>query len=121
VQGGRRERHGLGNVYPNLVQLEATLRLLEERADIVIPRDNRLLVERALHPQALAVIQREGGVVWINHGNMLAGSIVADGERAGTVALDLSRRFDELIFPDDMTDVTTRLGTRDPLLDLDTP
>ena len=41
LQGGRRERHGLGNVYPHLLHLEATLRLLEERADIVIPRDER--------------------------------------------------------------------------------
>ncbi|WP_056439174.1 hypothetical protein [Sphingomonas sp. Leaf257] len=48
--------------------------LLEQRSDIVIPRDNRQLVERALHPQALAVIQREGGAAWINHGNMLAAS-----------------------------------------------
>jgi len=74
VQGGRRERHGLGNVYPNLLHLEATLRLLEECPDIAIPRDNRLLVERALHPQALAVIQQQGGAAWINHGNMLTAS-----------------------------------------------
>ncbi|MFV0921396.1 CRISPR-associated helicase Cas3' [Sphingomonas parapaucimobilis] len=117
----RRERHGLGNVYPNLLHLEATLRLLEERPDIAIPRDNRLLVERALHPHALAVIQQEGGAAWINHGNTLAGGVVADGNRASAVALDLSRRFDELVFPDDMTDVTTRLGARDLLLDLDAP
>ena len=121
LDAGRRERHGLGHVYPNLLHLEATLRLLEDRPDIAIPRDNRLLVERTLHPQALAVIQQEGGGAWINHGNRLAGGVVADGEKASTVALDLSRRFDELVFPDDMTAVTTRLGARDLLLDLDTP
>ena len=118
---GRRERHGLGNVYPNLLHLEATLRLLEERPDIAIPRDNRLLVERALHPEALAPIQQEGGAAWINHGHTLAGGVVADGQRASGVALDLSLPFNQLVFPDDMADVTTRLGARDLLLDLDPP
>ena len=118
---GRRERHGLGNVYPNLLHLEATLRLLEARPDIAIPRDNRLLVERALHPEALAPIQQEGGAAWINHGNALAGGVVADGQRASGVALDLSLPFNQLVFPDDMAAVTTRLGARDLLLDLDPP
>lgn len=121
LDGRRRDRHGLGNVYPNLLHLEATLRLLEARADIAIPRDNRLLVERALHPEALEPIQREGGAAWINHGNMLAGGVVADGQRASGAALDLSLPFNQLVFPDDMGEVTTRLGARDLLLDLDPP
>lgn len=121
LESRRRERHGLGHVYPNLIQLEATLRLLEKRPDIAIPRDNRLLVERALHPDALKPIMEAGGAAWINHGHTLAGGVVADGQRAGGVALNLSQPFDRLVFPDDMVDVTTRLGARDLLLDLDPP
>lgn len=114
-------RHGLGSVYPNLVQLEATLRLLETTADIAIPSDNRQMVEGALHPDVLEKIAEESGSDWINHANRHAGAVFAEGQSAAQVALDLSQRFTDLLFPDDMTAVTTRLGARDLLIDLDPP
>ncbi|WP_322963945.1 CRISPR-associated helicase Cas3' [Sphingomonas fuzhouensis] len=121
LEPGRGGRHGLGDVYPNVLHLEATLRLIEARPDIAIPRDNRLLVERALHPDALKPIAQAGGAAWINHASRLEGGVLADGQRADGVALDLSKPFFELVFPDDMAEVMTRLGARDLLLDLDSP
>ncbi|KQN20571.1 hypothetical protein ASE86_15020 [Sphingomonas sp. Leaf33] len=118
---GRAGRHGLGRVYPNLVRIEATLRLLEATPDIAIPRDNRRLVEGALHPDILAAIVRDLGPDWENHANRHAGAVFAEGQSARQVALDLSRRFTDLLYADDMTAVTTRLGARDLLIDLDPP
>lgn len=118
---GRAGRFGLGRVYPDLVQIEATLRLLEGTPDIAIPRDNRRLVEGALHPDVLAAIVRALGPDWENHANRHAGAVFAKGQSARQVALDLSRRFTDLLYPDDMTAVTTRLGARDLLIDLDPP
>ena len=115
------ERHGLGSVYANLVQLEATLRLLEASPEIVIPRDNRRLVEQALHPEALDAIARAGGDAWRNHAHERAGGDHAAGRTAEAVALDLSRPFRELVFADVDEAVVTRLGARDLLVDLSPP
>ncbi|KQM13732.1 hypothetical protein ASE73_11510 [Sphingomonas sp. Leaf24] len=113
--------HGLGgHVYPNLAQLEATLRRIEETPDIVIPRDNRRLVEGALHPDALAEVVRDQGAAWQNHAAMRSGGVSADGQTAAQVALDLSQRFSELDWRD-AEKAVTRLGGRDLLIDLDPP
>ena len=116
-----RARHGLGQVYPDLLQLEATLRLLEASPIIEIPRDNRRLVERALHREMLEAIGCELGVEWTNHANALAGGLYRDGEQARTVALDLSRPFSEMVFTDDSEAAVTRLGARDLLIDVEPP
>lgn len=113
-------RHGLGSVYPNVVQLEATLRLLEDPPEIVIPRDNRRLVERALHPEALAAVIA-GDIVWSNHANERAGGDHAAAESARRIALDLSQPFRTLTFADVEEEVATRLGARDLLVDLPEP
>ncbi|WP_294355033.1 hypothetical protein [uncultured Sphingomonas sp.] len=113
-------RHGLGSVYPNLVQLEATLRVLEQSPEIVIPRDNRRLVERALHPDALAAISAEGAA-WHNHAAERAGGELASAEAARRIALDLSQPFRTLTFADVEEAVVTRLGARDLLIDLPDP
>lgn len=110
-------RHGLGSVYPNLVQLEATLRVLEQSPEIVIPRDNRRLVERALHPDALAAIVA-GDPAWHNHAAERAGGELASAEAARRIALDLSQPFRTLTFADVEDAVVTRLGARDLLIDL---
>ncbi|MEP9400811.1 CRISPR-associated helicase Cas3' [Sphingomonas sp. VNH70] len=117
----RRPPHGLGSVYPDIVQLEATLALLEAGADIVIPRDNRRLVERALHPDVLSAIAAARGTPWINHRAEHSGKNVAERQTAGTVALDLTKPFTDLVFPADGEVLATRLGARDLLLDLAEP
>ncbi|WP_343526975.1 CRISPR-associated helicase Cas3' [Sphingomonas sp.] len=114
-------RHGLGNVYPDLLQIEATLRLLEGAPIIAIPRDNRRLVEGAVHGESLAALAGELGVEWTNHANTLAGGLHKDGQQAATVALDLSRPFSELVFTEASEALVTRLGARDLLVDVDPP
>ncbi|MDR6128574.1 CRISPR-associated endonuclease/helicase Cas3 [Sphingomonas sp. SORGH_AS802] len=113
--------HGLGIVYPNLVQIESTLRQIEANPEIVLPRDNRRLVEGALHPEALAGVAREGGTAWINHAAERAGGTLAEGQAATRIALDLSQRFTTLVFGEAGEAAATRLGARDLLLDLETP
>ncbi|KQM68053.1 hypothetical protein ASE75_04155 [Sphingomonas sp. Leaf17] len=123
--GRVRERYGLGSAehqgspYPNLLTLEATLRLLEDNSVVTIPADNRRLVEGALHPEALAAIARSLGTDWQNHAARLAGAIYSDRETARSLSLDLSLPFCDLIFPDANDTIVTRLGGRDLLVDLD--
>lgn len=113
--------HGLGSVYPNLVQIESTLRQIEANPAIVIPRDNRRLVEAALHPEALAAVAAGGGTAWTNHAAERAGGTLAEGQTAARIALDLSQRFTTLVFGAAGDAAATRLGARDLLLDLATP
>jgi len=47
-----RDDYGWGPVYAEVSDLELTHRLISGRPDIVIPRDNRLLVEHVYHPEA---------------------------------------------------------------------
>ena len=124
--GTVRERHGLGPAehggpYPDLLQIEATLRLLEDNPVVTIPADNRRLVEGALHPEALAAIVAGGDAAWQNHASGRAGSVYADVQTARALSLDLSVPFREHVFPDAEEDVTTRLGARDLIVDLDEP
>jgi CRISPR-associated endonuclease/helicase Cas3 len=119
-----RNRHGLGvtphgaGPYPDVLQLEATLRLLEANPAVHIPADNRRLVEGALHPDALAAIATEGGAAWRNHAADRGGKVHADRGTAQTLALDLATPFNALSFPVDELAVTTRLGARDLLVEL---
>jgi CRISPR-associated endonuclease/helicase Cas3 len=121
------ERHGLGplgdggGVYPNLLQLEATLRVLEDTPEVSIPADNRRLVEHALHPDMLGKIASALGTAWQNHAAECAGIVFADRQTGQTLALDLSKPFRDLVFPDMDETVATRLGARDLLVDFETP
>jgi CRISPR-associated endonuclease/helicase Cas3 len=118
------ERHGLGPTrhgsgpYPELLPLEATLRLLEANPTVSIPADNRRLVEHALHPEILEGIADELGNAWRNHANARAGNIHADRNTAEALSLDLSTAFRDLVFPVDEDAVATRLGARDLLVDM---
>ena len=120
---GMSERHGLGplrdgrGVYPNLIQMEATLRLLEAKAVVTIPADNRSLVERALHSDMLSGIADGLGTAWINHLNDCAGAFFADGGMARDSSLDLGTRFRDLFFADASEKVAARLGEQNLLVD----
>ena len=121
-----RALHGLGGArrvapYPDLLPVEATLALLEDRPHIVLPRDNRLLVERALHPELLDALAERLGVAWQNHRNERNGGAAVDAQAAGQVALDFGRRFTEWLPFDGGESVATRLGARDLLVDLAQP
>lgn len=121
-----RALHGLGGAkrlapYPDLLPVEATLALLEAMPDIVIPRDNRLLVERALHPELLDALAERMGVAWQNHRRDRSGGAAVEAQAAGQVALDFRQRFTQLPPFDGGGEVATRLGARDLLLDLAEP
>lgn len=121
-----RALHGLGGAkrrapYPDLLPVEATLALLEAMPTIVIPRDNRLLVERALHPELLDALAERLGVGWQNHRRERSGGVAVDAQAAGQVALDFRRRFTELPPFGGGEAVATRLGAWDLLVDLSEP
>ncbi len=120
-------RHGLGpmdkggGVYPNLLQIEATLRLLEANPAVTIPADNRRLVEHALHPDVLAALALELGTAWRNHAANRAASDYGDRGTAEDLSLDLNADFRTLVFPDNAEKVATRLGEQQLLVDFETP
>jgi len=116
---GRRE-NGSG-VYTDLRMIEATRRLIDEAPYRVIPRDNRLLVERATHPDCLLTIENELGPKWKKHGQELEGGQGAERSLARTQALDYSKPFPDVPFPDDERRIATRLGTDDRLIKFDPP
>lgn len=122
-------RHGLGpsgdtmgGVYPDLAMLEATWAELQTREVLRLPSDNRVLVERALHPEALdRVVAAQG---WGTFDAKRLGARSADIRLARDNALDMSVPFSELApFPAAEENIATRLGARDLMYRLpeDTP
>jgi len=119
--------HGLGGSagrrgpYPDVAQLEATLTLIEDTPVITVPDDNRRLVERALHPEALAAVASTRGAAWTNHAAARGSREQGDADAANQAALDLSQPFRSLVYPKDGELAATRLGARDLLVDMDPP
>ena len=68
-----------GHVYEDLRILEATRRLIAESGSWTIPQDNRYLVERATHPEALENIVADKGDEWRSHANAVTGGGLAEG------------------------------------------
>lgn len=117
-------RHGLGpfrdgdGIYPDLRTVEATRRLIAERPTIVIPEDNRTLVESATHPERLLEMEALGEA-WQSLGNKIEGREGAERSIAHLHGLEIDKPFDEQQgFPTDL-DIATRLGVRDRLLTFD--
>lgn len=104
--GEMRAPAGLGTVYPDGRVLQRTVDELRERGCIEIPRDNRALVERSTHPQALARL----GEVWRQHGSLVEGRALAMRRIAETSANDDRLPFGELRYGAPDESITTRLG-----------
>lgn len=123
----KQPRHGLGRfhqgggVYPDLRILEATRRLIDAAPTRQIPRDNRELVERAIHPQARQQIEQELGAAWVKHGQDIDGETGAGRTIAHLQALPYDKPFEGLTFPDADQKVATRLGAADRLVEFDPP
>ncbi len=121
-----RARHGLGpfkegrGIYPRLAVIEATWRLLEEHAWIVVPCDCRRLVELTTHPEALDAVAAQKGGAWLDHATRQEGGRVADMALAAHHRLDMAATFTDLSFPEDET-VRTRLGADDRLIRPEVP
>ena len=112
-----RNANGLGPrgyVYEDLRILEATLRLIAERQEWRIPEMNRLLVERATHPDELKAITKEKGEEWVAHALNTEGGEIADKlhGRGHTIRRDKSFLRDnrDVLFMSDEEKIRTRLG-----------
>ncbi|MCU7904947.1 MAG: CRISPR-associated helicase Cas3' [Candidatus Thiodiazotropha sp. (ex Epidulcina cf. delphinae)] len=103
------KRMGLGSVYADLRTLQLTWDRLLRHPRITIPRDNRLLVENATHPNALAQLR---GPRWQRHTALIEGGQIAQGVRADHVSLVkcYAQPFGEFSFSDLNDDARTRLG-----------
>ena len=91
-----RDPNGLGphgGVYQDLRTLEATRRLITEHPEWEIPRMNRLLVERATHPDALESLTHELGEDWQTHGVQIEGGEIGDGLTARGVTIKRGKSF----------------------------
>ena len=114
-----RGRHGLGGeVYDDLRGVEASWRLLEAHDIWSIPAMNRLLVERATHPELLVAIQAElvtRDPAWQACLNKAQGKWLGEGQQAAYALLNRDMPFNELTFDEDDR-LATRLGAADRLL-----
>ena len=118
-------RYGLGGrdggVYPNLVILEATRRLIADHPEWHIPAMNRLLVERATHSDVLRALADDLGPEWTAHEGRAFGAEAAKGAAAQSALLGREDGFLEDDAPrksltrlDDEAAIRTRLGEDGP-------
>ena len=114
-----RNRNGLGPgsfVYEDLRVLEATRRLVQEFSDAgepwSIPAMNRLLVERATHPDTLQDLVNAMDDDWVVHANALAGMNIAENltARNAIIRRDCSFLEREVAFGSVEERIRTRLG-----------
>jgi CRISPR-associated endonuclease/helicase Cas3 len=101
------KRIGYGSVYEDLRSLELTYRVLREKPTALIPEDNRLLVERATHPEALDSLLGER---WTEHRNLICGQGLAKAIAADTITNMFDRYFGQIEFVEAGRAVATRLG-----------
>ncbi|MCW8207746.1 CRISPR-associated helicase Cas3' [Verminephrobacter aporrectodeae subsp. tuberculatae] len=124
----QRQRHGLGpiqgepmaGVYVDLRVLEATRRLIMAEPTRRIPADNRMLVERATHPEALTAITEEMGKSWEDFGNKYEGALTATKTMANLHALSVEQALEDMRFPDE-GHIGSRIGAADRLVSFDPP
>ena len=114
--GSGQDANGLGPhgyVYEDLRILQATLGLIAERPQWEIPAMNRLLVERATHPDTLAEIEALGDA-WKEHGISVKGGAIGDWQTARNAIIRRDKSFfednREVLFPTDDERIRTRLG-----------
>ncbi|GAB4178914.1 MAG: hypothetical protein Kow0020_14970 [Wenzhouxiangellaceae bacterium] len=117
---GHYKRLGYGSVYPDLRTLALTLEAIRDLSEIEVPRDNRTLVERATHPEALAQLD-EADARWGRHGQAISGSELMQAIQAGTVLMDSGQYFGQFTFNEMGGKVATRLGADTWRLPLNRP
>ena len=103
------ERDG-GGIYTNLHAAELTRRLVAEQPQWVIPDMNRMIVESAVHPDAIAALSDEKGAPWKDYEDTVLGAAMAERGQADMAVLDMSRCFGEEMFADAEESIRTRLG-----------
>jgi CRISPR-associated endonuclease/helicase Cas3 len=116
----RRSRQGLGSVYENLIAIEAAWRLLEARATVSIPDDNRALVEGGTDPRVLYDLAKSLGSAWVKHHGELVGGQMARGQAANYAALDWCIDWEDVTWLPDLKErARTRLGLDDRIARFD--
>lgn len=104
---GEAKKSGLGSVYEDLRTLELTRRLLAECTNVVIPHDNRRLVEGATHPEQLASLPGER---WAKHGQKVDGVTLSKEIAAFYAATEYDKPFGEFTFNELNEKARSRLG-----------
>ncbi|MGI6075024.1 MAG: CRISPR-associated helicase Cas3' [Pyramidobacter sp.] len=116
--------YGEERAYANLLSLAATWRLLEEKGQWTLPEDNRFLVEKSTHGEALKdLAETLGADTWQKALDTVAGSDLARRYVAGTALLKWSAGFKDtkIARGKDMECLTTRLGVMDLSVECATP
>jgi CRISPR-associated endonuclease/helicase Cas3 len=108
-------------VYPDLRILEATRRLIDAQATRRIPQDNRILVEHATHPDALAAVAESGGPDWQAHQQSIEGRKGGERSLGHLNALAFHKTFCDAPFANNDEIIATRLGAADRLLEFNPP
>ena len=114
---------GLGSVYPDLRIIEATRRALHRRVEarepVVIPRDNRMLVEEATHSEVTDAFAASDAR-WAAHACYLRMKIREEVLDAQNVQIDHDQPFtsDDNRFPTERP--KSRLGQEDVVVELPT-
>lgn len=124
VRSLARGPHGIATVYRDLRVLEATWQALEQRPTLVIPRDNRALVEEATHPVALAaIVARAPSAAWRDHANDVVAGTLNDRAIASVNRVDRNQTFGTFAFPADGMGraIGARLGEADRTVTFDHP
>jgi CRISPR-associated endonuclease/helicase Cas3 len=111
-----RPRNGLGRfVYEDLRIIEATWRQIEAQPRWTIPTMNRVLLERATHPDSLSALLDELAAQdprWTEHFQSVVGKQQAELDAAHGALLPRTRPFDEWRIPEDEW-FSSRLGGAD--------
>jgi CRISPR-associated endonuclease/helicase Cas3 len=116
LKGGRYGLGGRHGPYHDLIGLEATRRLIVGQSAWTIPAMNRLLVERATHPEALEMLTAQLEVAdrrWREAAFRTEGKEIGDQQAAAQARIKWHVAFPELAFPEAGEMVATRLGARD--------
>ena len=114
----RKGQHGIGSVYENILSCEATWQELRRRDELVIPTQNRALVESATRFSALESLAKTLGKAWESHLNEYIGSDYAKRGAADAVRLDWSEPWDTQGWSEPKEQVRTRLGLNDRQIEL---
>jgi CRISPR-associated endonuclease/helicase Cas3 len=111
---------GYGSVYDDVRMLELTRRFVVERGHIVVPDENRLLVEEVTHPARLETLVGER---WQRHAERVVGRELAQAIAAGTVSAVYDKSFGtpECAFQEAGTQVAIRLGADSLQLPVEPP
>jgi CRISPR-associated endonuclease/helicase Cas3 len=106
----------LGLVYPDLLGILATRRALTGRGSLSIPRDNRLLVETATHPEVLRGLATSLGGRWLERWASQEGTKGAHAGAARGVCVKWKEPIEPVLDLDER--IATRLGINDRVIEL---